>query len=95
MTLLYNFVSSLFHKRKGTIILEHGKISNIIKDVSNADLHFRLEGMIIGFPQCFGIWFFAEAGTAALKPCLNRVAVLADTCCGYIHTYMCYIWQGI
>lgn len=48
MTLFYDFVSSLFHKRKGTIILEHGNISNIIKDLSNADLHFRLEGMITG-----------------------------------------------
>lgn len=65
MTLLYNFVSSLFHKRKGTIILEHGNISKIIKDLSNADLHFGLEGVIIGSPGDAG---FGSLQKQALLP---------------------------
>ena len=45
MTLLYNLVNSLFHKRKGAINLEHGNINKIIKTLSNVDLYFRSEDL--------------------------------------------------
>lgn len=44
MILLYNFVGTLFHKKR-TIILQHSNIRKIIKNLSNVDLNFRFKDL--------------------------------------------------